>query len=108
MSDYKHGPLPQKKTGKRHPNNFFQFDDKYFKKMPGEPSLFNLDVDEDDVHHLLNDDVDNVSRMEIIYKILKEQLREYQKQIIEHREQERKKKEERRMRSKSQKGNLSQ
>ena len=41
-----YGPLPQPKTGKRLPNNFFQFDDKYFKKMPGEPSLFNLDVDE--------------------------------------------------------------
>lgn len=66
------GPLPQKKTGKKIPNNFFQFDDKYFKKMPGEPSLFNLDVDEKDVDHLLNDDVDEASRMEIIYKILKE------------------------------------
>jgi hypothetical protein len=45
--------------------------------MPGEPSLFNLNVDEEDVHHLLNDDIDETSRMEIIYKILKEQLRGY-------------------------------
>jgi hypothetical protein len=58
-------------------------------------------VNEDDVHHLLNDDVDEVSRMEIIYKILKEQLRGYQKQIVEIREAERKKKEDRKIRSKS-------
>ena len=60
------------KTGKRFPNTFIEFDERYFKKVPGEPSLFNLNVDENDVHHLLNDDVDEASRMELIYKILKE------------------------------------
>jgi hypothetical protein len=60
------------KTGKRFPNTFIEFDERYFKKVPGEPSLFNLNVDENDVHHLLNDDVDETSRMELIYKILKE------------------------------------
>ena len=69
--------------------------------MPGEPSLFNLNVDEVDVHHLLNDDIDETSRMEIIYKILKEQLRGYQKQLVEQREAQRKKMEDKKLRSKS-------
>ena len=60
--------------------------------MPGEPSLFNLDVNEEDVHHLLNDDVDEVSRMGVIYKILKEQLRGYQQSLINAKENQRKKK----------------
>lgn len=32
--------------------------------------------------HLMNDDLDEVSKLEVIYKILKDQLREYQKQLI--------------------------
>lgn len=41
-----------------------------------------VEVDEEDLKHLKMDDVDEVSRLEITYKILKEQLREHQKALI--------------------------
>ena len=76
--------------------------------MPGEPSLFNLNVEQEDVHHLMNDDVDELSRMQIIYKILKEQLRDYQKAIIEEKEERKRVIDQRALKQKTRKGNLSQ
>jgi len=67
-----HGPLPQKKKKKRVPNSILKYDERYFKKIPGEPNLFEIDVDEEDYVHMMNDDIGNVSRMEVVYKILKE------------------------------------
>lgn len=39
------GPLPQKKKKKRVPNTILKYDERYFKKIPGEPNLFEIDVD---------------------------------------------------------------
>ena len=38
--------------------------------------------------HLINDDIDEISRFEIIYKILKDQLRTHQKALIEMKKNE--------------------
>lgn len=54
------------------PNSILKYDERYFKKIPGEPNLFEIDVDEEDYVHMMNDDIGNVSRMEVVYKILKE------------------------------------
>jgi hypothetical protein len=40
--------------------------------------------------HLINDDIDEISRFEIIYKILKDQLRAHQKALIEMKKNEKK------------------
>lgn len=84
--------MPQKKKKKRVPNSILKYDEKYFKKIPGEPNLCEVDVDLEDFTHLMNDDLDGVSRMEVVYKILKEQLRTYQKALIEVKENKRKEK----------------
>jgi hypothetical protein len=36
---------------------------------------------------LLNDDLDEISKFEVIYKILKDQLREHQKKLIKLKEE---------------------
>jgi hypothetical protein len=64
--------LPQKKKKKRVPNTILKYDERHFKKIPGEPNLAEVDVDLEDFTHLMNDDMDGVSRMEVVYKILKE------------------------------------
>jgi len=75
---------------------------------PGEPNLFEMDVDQEDFEHMMNDDMGGVSRMEVVYKILKEQLRTYQKALIEVKEKQKKKiAEKRRSRTKPKHGALS-
>ena len=54
-------------------------DPKGFKKFPDIPSIFQLEVNQDDYEHLLHDDLDEISRFEVVYKILKDQLRTHQK-----------------------------
>lgn len=45
----------------------------------------------------MNDDLDEVSKLEVTYKILKQQLREHQKKLIEAREEKKRKKMEKRI-----------
>jgi len=42
-----------------------------------DPSLFKIKVQKKHLGHLINDDLDEVSKFEVIYKILKDQLREH-------------------------------
>lgn len=46
-----------------------------FNKVAIEPSLFKMKVPREDMEHLMRDDLDEMSKMEVIYKILKNQLR---------------------------------
>ena len=62
----------QGKQKKQQPNNLYRFDERYFRKGPAEPPLFRVDVDELDFEHLKNDDLDEISKMEVTYKILKQ------------------------------------
>ena len=41
-----------------------------------------------DYEHLKMDDMDEISKMEVTYKILKQQLRDHQKKIIEVKEKQ--------------------
>ena len=70
----------------RKPNTFFKYDERHFKKMPSNPQLFSLDLDQRDYAHLLKDDLDKASKIEVVYKILKDQLRAYQKQLLKLRQ----------------------
>ena len=46
-----------------------------------------FEVDKVDLKHLKTDHLDEMSRLEVTYKILKEQLREHQQTIIQKKEQ---------------------
>lgn len=59
---------------------------KTFNKVPIDPCLFKINVQKKDLQHLLNDDLDEISKFEVIYKILKDQLREHQKKLIKMKE----------------------
>lgn len=58
-----------------------------FDKVDLDPSLFKLNIQRKHLEHLQNDDLDEMSRYEVIYKILKDQLRTHQKKIIEMKEE---------------------
>jgi hypothetical protein len=45
-------------------------------------------VPQKDVQHLANDDLDEISKLEVTYKILKQQLRDHQRKIIEAKEEQ--------------------
>ena len=47
----------------------------------------------EDLEHLASDDLDEISKFEVIYKILKDQLRSHQKKLIKLKEIEAKEKE---------------
>jgi len=105
------GPIPPRRGPPREENNFFHHDERYFKKVESDPALFQMNVNHDDFWHLMNDDTDHVSKIEVVYKILKQQLRDYQKQLISLKEEEKREKKEARAkaaRSKSPKKGLSQ
>lgn len=55
--------------------------------MPPNPALFQLNVDEKDYAHLANDDLDKISKLEVTYKIMKQQMRTLQTDLIEAKEQ---------------------
>lgn len=44
---------------------------KTFEKVPLEPSLFKMKVPREDMEHLIRDDLDEMSKLEVIYKVLK-------------------------------------
>ena len=48
------------------------------------------------LEHLINDDLDEVSKFEVIYQILKDQLRTHQKKLITLKEEQKAEQEERR------------
>ena len=43
-----------------------------FHKQPIDPSLFKIKVQRKYLEHLMNDDLDEISKFEVIYKILKD------------------------------------
>ena len=64
---------PSRISHKKHPeNNLYKFDPKFFHKINKDPPLFQVDVDQEDYIHLMNDDLDEVSKLEVTYKILKQ------------------------------------
>ena len=46
-----------------------------------------LEIEKRDYQHLKEDDLDELSRLEVTYKVLKQQLREHQALLIERRNQ---------------------
>jgi hypothetical protein len=60
----------------------FSADGRSFVKQPVDPSLFKINVPRKHLDHLLNEDLDEVSQFEVIYSILKDQLREHQQKLI--------------------------
>ena len=60
------------------PINMFNNDDTMFRKQPLEPALLDLKVLKEDYDHLMQADLDPISKNEVVYKILKTQLREQQ------------------------------
>lgn len=79
--------MPQKKKKKHKPNNLYDFDPRFYHKKNSKPTIIQVEVEKDDLVHLKNDDMDEVSRLEVTYKILKEQLRDHQKLLIEKKEE---------------------
>ena len=72
---------------KKHPpNSLYRFDERYFRKINPNPALFQLAVDAKDYDHLKNDDLDRISKLEVTYKIMKQQMRNLQAELIEERE----------------------
>jgi len=57
------------------PKNLFNPDDDYFYKGEKKPSLFDVKVDKEMYDHLNNNDLNEISKNEVAYKIMKEQLR---------------------------------
>jgi hypothetical protein len=86
-------PLPPR-IRKIKPRNVFNKDTDYFRKAEQMPSLFNLEIDKKLYDHLNNDDLDEVSKNEVVYKVLKEHLRQHQRKLIVMKEKDRLKKHE--------------
>lgn len=53
------------------PMNMFNNDDTCFRKIQADPALLDLKVLKEDYDHLLRDDLDPISKNEVVYKILK-------------------------------------
>ena len=52
-------------------NNLYDYDPKFFHKIKPDPPIFIAEIDQNDYEHLLNDDLDEISKLEVSYKILK-------------------------------------
>ena len=63
-------------------------------KIDMDPSLFKLQVQKKHLEHLNKDDLDEISKYEVIYKILKDQLRVHQAKLVEMKKEDKKQKEE--------------
>jgi hypothetical protein len=90
--------MPQRRKGKHRPNNLYGFSSRFFHKKSGNPCILEIEVEKDDFKHLKADDVDEVSRLEVTYKVLKEQLREHQARLIKKKEEAIEEEEERKLR----------
>ena len=71
------------------PRNLFNPDDDYFYKGEKKPSLFEVKVDREMFEHLNHGDLDEISKNEVAYKIMKEQLRQQQARLIKMKEKKR-------------------
>lgn len=74
------------------PRNLFNMDTDYFRKFDDDPSLFNVEIDKQIFEHLNDNNLDQVSKNEVVYKVLKEQLRQQQRRLVHMKEVERLKK----------------
>ena len=50
--------------------------------MSVDPCLFKIKIKNEHMNHLQNDDLDEISKFEVIYQILKDQLREHKQNLI--------------------------
>ena len=50
--------------------------------MAPEPSLFSVKIGKEMFRHLKNDDMDELSKNEVVYQVLKNQLKQQQKKLI--------------------------
>jgi hypothetical protein len=71
------------------PVNMFNPDKGYFRQIDQECPLFDVKVLQEDFDHLMTDDLDPISKNEVVYKIMKSQLRDQQKKLILMKEQKR-------------------
>jgi len=69
------------------PNNLYDFDPKFFHKSKQDGPVLQIEIEKHDFEHLREDDLDELSRLEVTYKILKQQMREHQALLIEKRNQ---------------------
>ena len=68
----------------------YVMDNTKFHKQPIDPSLFRIKVQRKHLEHLMNDNLDEISKFEVIYKVLKDQLRDHQKKLINMKEMKKK------------------
>ena len=54
-----------------------------YEKIPVDPALFKIEVAKKHLEHLAADDLDEISKNEVVYKILKDQLRAHQKKLFD-------------------------
>jgi hypothetical protein len=59
-----------------------------YKKLQVDPNLFKIQVERKHIERLMNDDLDEISKFEVVYKVLKDQLRINQKHLIELKEKD--------------------
>lgn len=57
--------------------------------MAPEPSLFTVKIEKEMFKHLKNDDMDELSKNEVVYQVLKQQLKQQQKKLIHMKESKR-------------------
>ena len=69
--------------------NMYNKDETYFRNIEKVPSLFDVKIPKEDYDHLMQQDLDPISKNEVVYKIMKQQLREQQKKLIVLKEQKR-------------------
>jgi len=51
--------------------NMFNNDDTCFRKVAADPALLDLKILKEDYDHLMREDLDPISKNEVVYKILK-------------------------------------
>ena len=81
---------PKQSSPKQSPKSSKFKQPKAFKNTPIDPGLFKIQIQRKHLEHLANDDLDEISKFEVIYKILKDQLRSHQKKLITMREEKEK------------------
>ena len=55
--------------------------------MSVDPCLFKIKIKNEHMSHLQNDDLDEISKFEVVYQILKDQLREHKQSLIQMKEE---------------------